>query len=140
MSLPYPSMGLPSIGLRTLRRRRGIQVWLAAIVAIVLFAVLALAIRATPAWIEQAGTPNDVESITDALFGPQVIPFEVLGVLLTAVMIGALVTARPLTVHGSEETSLVHPNLSLPAPAGDLPAQEIPGSPLMAAAIEEVHG
>jgi hypothetical protein len=88
------------------------QVAIAALIALLLFAVIALAIRATPAWTQQPGAPNDLTSVTDALFGPQVIPFEVLGILLTAVMVGALVTARPLTVHGSEETSLVHPNLS----------------------------
>jgi hypothetical protein len=91
---------------------RKMQVLLAAVVALLLFAVLALAIRSTPGWTEQPGTPNDLVPLTDALFGPLVIPFEVLGILLTAAMIGALVIARPLTVHGSEETSLVHPNLT----------------------------
>jgi hypothetical protein len=99
---------------------RKVQVLLAAVVALLLFAVLAMAIRATPAWTQQPGAPNDYESLTDALFGPQVIPFEVLGVLLTAVMIGALVTARPLTVHGSEESGQTHPNLS-PTPVAVLP-------------------
>jgi hypothetical protein len=102
---------------------RKAQVATAALVALLLFAVLLLAIRATPAWAQEAGTPNDVGSITDALFGPQVIPFEVLGILLTAVMIGALVTARPLTVHGNEETSIVHPNTA------DAPAHPAPAAP-----------
>jgi hypothetical protein len=111
---------------------RKLQVALAALVAVLLFAVLALAIRGTPGWVQQPGTPNDTGAITDALFGPQVIPFEVLGILLTAVMIGALVTARPLTVHGSEETSLVHPNLSeAPAP---MPAADAPPVPAVPAA------
>jgi len=39
---------------------------------------------------------NSFTALTDALFGPQGIPLLILGVLLTAVMIGALVTARPL--------------------------------------------
>lgn len=119
---------------------RKVQVVLAATLALALFAVLALAIHATPAWRESAAAPADVDAIADALFGPLVIPFEVLGVLLTAVMIGALVIARPLTVHGSEETSLVHPNLSPPEgpsaapPPNDAPAAApgpaaSPGSP-----------
>jgi hypothetical protein len=113
---------------------RKAQLGLAALIAVLLFTVLALAIRATPAWVQQPGTPNDVGTMTDALFGPFVIPFEVLGILLTAVMIGALVTARPLTVHGDEETSLVHPNLTpadVPAapvlpPVPSVPAPAVP--------------
>ncbi|HEX2066210.1 MAG TPA: NADH-quinone oxidoreductase subunit J [Candidatus Thermoplasmatota archaeon] len=119
---------------------RKVQLALAAALALLLFAVLALAIHGTPAWRETAATPAGVEAIADALFGPLVIPFEVLGVLLTAVMVGALVIARPLTVHGSEETSLVHPNLappegaSLAPPPADAPAatpgpSAAPGSP-----------
>ena len=119
---------------------RKVQLAVAALIAILLFAVLALAIRATPAWTQEAGTPNDVGSIADALFGPLVIPFEVLGILLTAVMIGALVTARPLTVHGNEESSIVHPNLAeTPAPvlpAGDAPAPAMPAPPMPPAAVE----
>ncbi|MCA1818905.1 MAG: hypothetical protein ABR562_08760 [Thermoplasmatota archaeon] len=89
-----------------------------------------------------ASKANDLASVTDALFGAQVIPFEVLGVLLTAVMIGALVTARPLTVHGSEESSLVHPNLSettLPATDPVLPPPVIEAPSLPSAAAVEVR-
>ncbi|HUR62571.1 MAG TPA: NADH-quinone oxidoreductase subunit J [Candidatus Thermoplasmatota archaeon] len=104
---------------------RKVQVALAALVALLLFLVLALAIRATPAWPQQPGTPNDYGALADVLFGPLVIPFEVLGILLTAAMIGALVTARPLTVHGTEESSLVHPNLA-ETPVAVLPASDAP--------------
>jgi hypothetical protein len=112
---------------------RKTQLLVAALVALAILSVMVLAIRATPDW-RQAGTDgsdsaNDMTGITDALFGPQVIPFEVLGVLLTAIMIGALVTARPLTVHGSEESSIVHPNLA-PEAAPEAPA--MPGIPLAA--------
>jgi hypothetical protein len=121
---------------------RKVQVALAGLVALLLFSVLALAIRGTPAWPQEAGTPNDTGAIADALFGPQVIPFEVLGVLLTAVMIGALVTARPLTVHGDEETSLVHPNLAATVPdtapaVSDVMPSDVPAPSLPAAAAPE---
>jgi hypothetical protein len=119
---------------------RKVQVAVAALIALILFLVLILAIRATPAWAQQPGTPNDYTNLTDALFGPQVIPFEVLGILLTAVMIGALVTARPLTVHGSEESSMTHPNLSespvAVLPAGDAPVVEAPVVPATASPME----
>jgi hypothetical protein len=116
---------------------RKVQVAIAALIALLLFAVLALAIKVTPAWVQQPGTPNDVGAMTDSLFDAQVIPFEVLGILLTAVMIGALVTARPLTVHGNEETSLVHPNLSQePAPAAPADAPAAPASPAPPLAAE----
>ncbi len=99
--------------------------------ALAILAVLLLGIRGTPAWSGATATPestesaNNMDNLVDALFGPQVIPFEVLGVLLTAVMIGALVIARPLTVTGNEESSLVHPNL---APATTPPpADEVDG-------------
>ena len=101
--------------------RRGTQVFLAALVAGAILATMALGIRGVPAW-NQAPTPpatdpNSYEAIADAMFDRLVIPFEVLGVLLTAVMIGALVIARPLGVHGKEESALIHPNLSEPAAA-----------------------
>jgi hypothetical protein len=99
---------------------RRTQLLLSALVAVAIFAILVLSLRATQPWTAPGATAtdanvakaNDLDNLVDALFGPQVIPFEVLGVLLTAVMIGALVIARPLTVTGTEETSLVHPNLA----------------------------
>ncbi len=110
---------------------RRVHLALAALLALGVLLVLLLSIRATAPWADAAATDasvqaaNNVPSLTDALFGPQVIPFEVLGVLLTAVMFGALVIARPLTVMADEETSLVHPNL---APASE-PAAASPAEP-----------
>lgn len=49
-----------------------------------------------PAGNATATDANELSGLTDSLFGPDVIAFEVLGVLLTAAMIGALVIARPL--------------------------------------------
>ncbi|MEK6985725.1 MAG: NADH-quinone oxidoreductase subunit J [Candidatus Thermoplasmatota archaeon] len=109
---------------------RRIQLALAALVALGILLVLLLSIRATAPWADTAATEattgraNDMAALTDALFGPEVIAFEVLGVLLTAVMIGALVIARPLTVTGTEESSLVHPNLTVVAPAAPVEPKE----------------
>jgi NADH:ubiquinone oxidoreductase subunit 6 (subunit J) len=70
-------------------------------VAVLILGLLLGVVANTTAW-NVAGTDanqtqaNDLTRVVDALFGPQVIPFEVLGVLLTAAMIGALVIARPL--------------------------------------------
>lgn len=51
---------------------------------------------------------NERASVVDTLFGPQVIAFEILGILLTAAMIGALVIARPLGV-APDESHYVQP-------------------------------
>ena len=72
-----------------------------AAVAIVLFALMGLTISNTDPWTTE-GTDanvtaaNDRPAVVDSLFDTQVIAFEVLGILLTAAMIGALVIARPL--------------------------------------------
>lgn len=73
------------------------------LVAALLFGLLmSLVAQAAGAWApahaDGTAVANDVGAVVDALFGAQVIPFEVLGVLLTAVLIGALVIARPLGV------------------------------------------
>jgi hypothetical protein len=78
-------------------RRR--TVLLGAVVALAIFAVMGLTIAATEPWqgsAEPTSDANDLGAVVDSLFGPNVIAFEVLGVLLTAAMIGALVIARPL--------------------------------------------
>jgi hypothetical protein len=68
----------------------------AAISLAVLFVMVA-AIRDTTPWREEgAGIPDELDGVVDGLFDPHVIAFEVLGILLTAAMIGALVIARPL--------------------------------------------
>ena len=80
---------------------RRLQLAFGAAVALVLFAFMGLAISEVEPWGAEA-TEASVEAangqgaLADTLFGPQVIALEVLGVLLTAAMIGALVIARPL--------------------------------------------
>jgi hypothetical protein len=74
---------------------------LGAVVALAIFAVMGLTVSKTQPWA-QAGNAtaqqqaNDTDGLVQALFGRLVVPFEILGVLLTAAMIGALVIARPM--------------------------------------------
>jgi hypothetical protein len=88
---------------------RSRTVLLGAAVSIVLFAVMALIVADTAPWQGDNGNEtasaqaNDVQAVVDSLFGPNVIGFEILGVLLTAIMIGALVIARPLDAPSDEE-------------------------------------
>ena len=82
-------------------------------VALVLFALMGLAITNTDPWSGE-GTQgnvtaaNDQATVVDTLFGPQVVAFEVLGILLTAAMIGALVIARPIDAV-EDESHYSHP-------------------------------
>jgi NADH-quinone oxidoreductase subunit J len=77
-------------------------------VSTVILAMLAGITLTTQAWdlsatdASQTGA-NDLSRVVDQLFGPQVVALEVLGVLLTAVMIGALVIARPLGTRDDAE-------------------------------------
>ena len=89
-------------------RRRTLLV--GALVAGVLFLGMAFIVAGTAPWQarsapEADGRPaaNDLDAVTGALFGPDVIAFEVLGILLTAAMIGALVIARPLDAQSDSE-------------------------------------
>lgn len=67
------------------------------LVAVGIFGVMAQAIGATEAFqADGVGEAEDFETLADGLFTTHVIAFEVLGVLLTAAMIGAMVIARPL--------------------------------------------
>lgn len=84
-----------------------------AAVALVLFVLMALVIRDTTAWAGEASdadidAANDQSAMVDALLDGQVVPFEVLGILLTAAMIGALVIARPLDAE-PDEAHYSHP-------------------------------
>ncbi|MFA5943778.1 MAG: NADH-quinone oxidoreductase subunit J [Candidatus Thermoplasmatota archaeon] len=80
-----------------------------ATVAFALFAVMALIVAGTEPWQGDSGSEaatesaNDTQAVVDSLFGPNVIAFEVLGILLTAIMIGALVIARPLDAQSDSE-------------------------------------
>lgn len=65
--------------------------------AFLLFIVMAAGILSTQPWLETPlGGAEDMDAIANDLFSDHLIAFEVLGVLLTAAMIGALVIARPL--------------------------------------------
>ncbi|MES2154874.1 MAG: NADH-quinone oxidoreductase subunit J [bacterium] len=69
--------------------------------AVILGLLLAIAMgttawQASPTDANQTAA-NDLDSVVTLLFSGQVVALEVLGVLLTAVMIGALVIARPMT-------------------------------------------
>lgn len=55
------------------------------------------------------GTEADISTLSDLLFGQYVLPLEILGVLLTAAMIGALVIARPLG-QASDDSHYVKPD------------------------------
>ncbi len=84
-----------------------------AAVAVVLFALMGLTISEVAPWQEegaeaQVDAANDQATVVDTLFGPQVIALEVLGVLLTAAMIGALVIARPIDAQ-DDDTHYSHP-------------------------------
>lgn len=84
-----------------------------AAVAVVLFVLMALTIRGTAPWAgaatdESVDAANDQSALVQALLDGQVVPFEVLGILLTAAMIGALVIARPLDAE-PDESHYSHP-------------------------------
>ena len=84
-----------------------------AAVALLLFTLMGLTIGDVDAWSaegtqENVTAANDQATLVDAMFGPQVIALEVLGILLTAAMIGALVIARPLDAE-PDESHYTHP-------------------------------
>jgi len=63
--------------------------------ALISLVVLAGSVIATFSDTEVAlDGPNSVEAVSDSIFGPYLIPFEVLSVLLLAALIGAIVLAR----------------------------------------------
>ena len=80
-----------------------------AVVSLALFATMAFIVAGTEPWQQDSGNEtameaaNDTQGLVDAMFGADVIAFEVLGILLTAVMIGALVIARPLDAQSDSE-------------------------------------
>lgn len=86
---------------------------LGAAVAVLLFALMGLTLSNVAPWESEATdasveAANDQATVVDTLFGPQVIALEVLGILLTAAMIGALVIARPLEAP-DDSTHYSHP-------------------------------
>lgn len=67
------------------------------VISLVIFFAIAMAVADTAAWQEtMVGGAEDVDAIVVDLFEQHVVAFEILGVLLTAAMIGALVIARPM--------------------------------------------
>lgn len=72
------------------------QRWLGALVALFLLAALGAVL--SDAWgkqkIEFEGTIQRVGNVSDAIFGPYVIAFEVASVLLLAALVGAVAIAR----------------------------------------------
>ena len=86
---------------------RKLQLAFGAAVALVLFALMGTIIAGVEPWEAEATdaditAANDQGALADTLFGPQVLALEVLGILLTAAMIGALVIARPLDAVDDE--------------------------------------
>ncbi|HET6398550.1 MAG TPA: NADH-quinone oxidoreductase subunit J [Candidatus Thermoplasmatota archaeon] len=88
---------------------RGRRNLLAALAALALFGLMAMAVRDAEGWATSPDTsalgesPQQLDALVSLLFGDHVLAFEVLGVLLTAAMIGALVVARPLHVKPDED-------------------------------------
>ena len=65
------------------------------IVAAAVFAILAWAIRSTPAHATPAQPEVSVNQIGAALMHHYVLPLEIMGLLLTAALIGAVILAMP---------------------------------------------
>jgi len=78
------------------------------------FVVMALAFTGTEPWQEAGDGQESMDALVEGLFTDHVITLEVLGVLLTAAMIGALVIARPLGAP-DDSTHYGHPSHALVA-------------------------
>ena len=69
-------------------------------------AVIALAALGTPGWRTEAppmgGSEHQLDGLVQGLFRDHLLAFEMLGVLLTAAMVGALVVARPMNAAPDE--------------------------------------
>ncbi len=86
---------------------RKVHLAVAAAVALGFFVFMAVAISGVDAWSEgNDGSAEDFTTLTDALFSDHVLALEVLGILLTAAMIGAMIIARPM---GSVDDSVNYP-------------------------------
>jgi NADH:ubiquinone oxidoreductase subunit 6 (subunit J) len=108
------TLGLAAFIAMLLASSRSWSTFVGAAVALGLFLVMGLVVASTAPWQGDSGNEtsmeaaNDTQGIVDSLFGPNVIGFEVLGILLTAIMIGALVIARPLDAQ-SDADRYSHP-------------------------------
>lgn len=68
---------------------------IASVVAVLLFAVMAVALLDT--WADDRlviDEPQRVDEVSDAIFSQYIVPFEAVSVLLLAALIGAIVVAR----------------------------------------------
>lgn len=112
--LPTASLALAAFIAMLLASGRSWPTFVGAAVSTGLFLVMALVVAGTGPWQGDSGNEtsmeaaNDTQAVVDSLFGPNVIGFEVLGILLTAIMIGALVIARPLDAQ-SDADRYSHP-------------------------------
>ncbi len=109
--------------------------------ALLLFVTMALTIRATEAWAGEGSTDaqaraNDLDNLVRILFDGQVIGFEVLGVLLTAAMIGAMVIARPMEAIADEDryAHVTDQELAAAQTISDVKDSDLAGNP---AALKE---
>ena len=71
------------------------QRWLAALVGLLLFGVLAYVLNDAFSNAEiNVARPQTTAEVGDSIFGPYLLPFEVVSVLLLAALVGAIVLAR----------------------------------------------
>ena len=71
------------------------QRWLAALVGLLLFGVLAYVLNDAFSNAEiNMARPQTTAQVGDSIFGPYLVPFEVVSVLLLAALVGAIVLAR----------------------------------------------
>ena len=70
------------------------QAWAAAIAALVLGGLLALVVGSTPWPLAGDGSGVDAKTVGQLLFSDYVLPFEIVGVLLLAAVIGGIFLAK----------------------------------------------
>ena len=70
------------------------QRWIGALVAVVLFAVMAFSLWEAFEDEEIDAVPQRTTEVADSIFGTYIVPFEAISVLLLAALIGAVVVAR----------------------------------------------
>lgn len=72
--------------------------------AVAILGLLVAAVQSPAPWQEEgAGGAEDFGTLAEGIFSEHVLALEVLGVLLTAAMIGAMVLARPLGLPTDQE-------------------------------------
>lgn len=86
------------------QRPKRVVVWVAGVVSVLFFAVIAAMLLRTD-WQLSPAHAHDTASIATILFSRYVLPFEIAGLSLTIALIGAIVIAREDDVRG-EATEL----------------------------------